>query len=372
MHILLLPSWYPSADNPVNGSFFVEQAEALADAGHTVSVVALYQDGDSAPQTEIRRRGNLTEYLVHYKDLPLHMTFLRVTAALRGIFRREFKNNRPDITHVHVYQRLPYAQWIRRLYGIPYVVTEHVTWFERGIVSARDRKIASRGYRAADAVLTVSPGLRDTIRPLCGDREITVVPNLVSPRFFEGELRTPPGDRFGFISIGTLEHKKGMDLLLRSFADLASESERYTLTVCGTGPDEEALKALAAELGAADRVTFTGRISREEVAARLRENQCFVLPSRSETFGVVFIEAMACGMPIVMTKTNAWQMLALPDTGLAVEIDDREGLTRAMRYVPAHYERYDPEKIREYCVSRFSASGVARQLTEIYEKVLGR
>ncbi len=372
MHILMLPSWYPSADNPVNGSFFAEQAEALADFGHTVSVVALYQDGDGAPRTEVRRRGNLTEYLVHYKTMPMHLTFFRIAGALRGIFRREFRDNRPDITHVQVYQRLPYAQLIRRLYGVPYVVTEHVTWFERGIVSKRDLGIASRGYRAADAVLTVSPGLRDTIRPLCGDKEITVVPNLVSPRFFEGELRTPPGERFGFISIGTLEHKKGMDLLMRSFADAAGEDDRFTLTVCGDGPDADALKRQAEELGVAAKVTFTGRISREEVAERLRANQCFVLPSRSETFGVVFIEAMACGMPIIMTKTNAWQMLALPETGLAVEIDDQTALTQAMLRIPESYAEYDPEKIREYCVSRFSASGVARQLTEIYEKVLGR
>ena len=302
----------------------------------------------------------------------MHMTFLRVTKALREIFRRDFKHNMPDVTHVHVYQRLPYARLIQRLWGIPYVVTEHVTWFQRGIVSKRDLKIASRGFRAAAAMLTVSPGLRNTIRPLCGGREITVVPNLVSPRFFEGDMRTPPGDRFGFISIGTLEHKKGMDLLLRSFADLAAEDGRFTLTICGEGPDEAALKELASELGVTERVTFTGLISREEVAARLRENQCFVLPSRSETFGVVFIEAMACGMPIVMTKTDAWQMLALPETGLAVEIDDREGLTRAMRCVTEHYDLYEPERIRKYCVDHFSAAGVARQLTEIYRNVLGR
>ena len=123
----------------------------------------------------------------------------------------------PDITHVHVYQRLPYAMAIKRLYGIPYVVTEHVTWFERGIVSKKALRKASAGFRRADAVITVSPGLRDTIRPLCGNREITVVPNLVSPRFFEGELHAPRRERFGFISIGTLEHKKGLDLLLKKY-----------------------------------------------------------------------------------------------------------------------------------------------------------
>lgn len=372
MHILILPSWYPTADNPVNGSFFAEQAEALAALGHRVSVIALCQDGSKGVRTETERRGSLTVYRLHYSAMPLHMTFPRLMMAIAELFRREFRSDMPDITHVHVYQRLPYAMAIRRLYGIPYVVTEHVTWFERGIVSKKALRRAEKGFRRADAVITVSPGLRDTIRPLCGDREILVVPNLVSPRFFQGELHAPRGERFGFISIGTLEHKKGMDLLLRAFSKLCGRHPETVLTICGTGPDAEALAQQAKELGIGEKVTFTGRVSREEIAARLRENQCFVLPSRSETFGVVFIEAMACGLPIVMTKTNAWELLVLPETGLAVDIDDESALVDAMVSVMENYERYDPEEIRRSCVGRFSDRAVAMRLTEIYEQVLRR
>ena len=372
MHILMLPSWYPTAEDPVNGSFFREQAEALAAFGHKVSVVALYQDGTDGVRVEAERRGGLTEYRLHYKRLPLHLTFPRLMGVIVGLFRREFKDDMPDVTHVHVYQRLPYAMAIRRLYHIPYVVTEHVTWFERGIVSQRSLKKARAGFRAADAVIAVSPGLRETIRPLCGGREIAVVPNLVSPRFFEGALHAPRGKSFGFISIGTLEPKKGMDVLLRAFAAVHALIPDAVLTVCGSGPDADALARQARELGIDDCVTFTGRISREEVAARLRENQCFVLPSRAETFGVVFIEAMACGLPIVMTKTSAWELLALPETGLAVEIDDEQALTESMAYIAENYDRYDPETIRRSCYGRFSERAVARELTEIYQKVLAK
>ncbi len=372
MHILILPSWYPTADNPVNGSFFAEQAEALAAVGHKVSVISLLQDGTKGVRMETNHRGNLTEYRFRYSPMPLHLTFPRLMAAIMGLFRREFKGNMPDVTHVHVYQRLPYAMAIKRLYGIPFVVTEHVTWFERGIVSKKALRRAEAGFHAADAVITVSPGLRDTIRPLCGDREILVVPNLVSPRFFEGKLRSPRGERFGFISIGTLEYKKGMDVLLRAFAAVSERLGEAGLTICGAGPDAAALAQQAKELSVEDKVIFTGRISREEVAARLRENQCFVLPSRSETFGVVFIEAMACGLPIVMTKTNAWELLALPETGIAVEVDDEPALADAMLSVAENYDKYDPEKIRKSCVDRFSDRAVAMRLTEIYNQVISR
>ena len=372
MHILLLPSWYPTEENPVKGSFFLEQAEALAAIGHTVSVIAMFRRGKKKTCWEISRRGNLTEYRLYYDTLPLHLTFFRLMGEIAGLFRREFRGRMPDITHVHVYQLLPYAMAIRRIYGIPYVVTEHVTWFERGIVSKKALRRAEAGFRQADAVITVSPGLRETIRPLCGDREIDVVPNLVSPRFFEGELRAPRGERFDFISIGTLEHKKGMDALLRAFERVCRRVPDAVLTVCGDGPDAEALSRQARELGIGDKVTFTGQVSREEVARRLRQSQCFVLPSRSETFGVVFIEAMACGLPIVMTKTSAWELLVLPETGLAVDIDDESGLADAMCSVAENYDAYDPERIRQSCIDRFSDRAVAERLTEIYRGVLRR
>ena len=69
MHILILPSWYPSEKKPLSGSFFAEQAAALARFGHTVAVMAVYNDGERGVQTEKRTSGNLTEYLIHVKPV---------------------------------------------------------------------------------------------------------------------------------------------------------------------------------------------------------------------------------------------------------------------------------------------------------------
>ena len=108
------------------------------------------------------------------------------------------------------------------------------------------------------------------------------------------------------------------------------------------------------------------------MAAVLRKNQAFVLPSRTETFGVVYVEAMACGLPIVMTKTNAWEMLALPETGLAVEIEDVPALTDAMARIVDRYGEYDAERIAALCRESFSEKAVTDRLTALYERVLER
>ena len=119
-------------------------------------------------------------------------------------------------------------------------------------------------------------------------------------------------------------------------------------------------------------VDFKGQVSRVECAACLRENQAFVLPSRAETFGVVYVEAMACGLPVIMTKLGAWTILAREETGLAVDVENVEQLTAAMLYMAEHSERYDAGIIRAFCAENFSAPSVCRRLTEIYTDVTKR
>ena len=82
------------------------------------------------------------------------------------------------------------------------------------------------------------------------------------------------------------------------------------------------------------------------------------------------MEAMACGLPILMTKTNAWQMLVTPETGRAVEIEDVPGLRDAMMDMIRHYDRYDKERIALLCRERFSEKAVVGQLTELYESLM--
>ena len=371
MHILVLPSWYPSEDDPIRGAFFAEQAQALARYGHKVSVIPLHADARGKTRVERRGGGNFTEFIVHYGKLRFHLTFVRSLGALRRIFREYFKNDRPDIIHVHSFQVIRYARALKALYGIPYVVTEHVSWFERGMISENRLRSISADYAGAAAVIAVGAGLKEQIQPLTPS-EVMVVPNLVSQRFFEGELHAPAGETFDFISVGNLDKNKGMDVVITAFSYAAAVCPRIRLTICGKGTEYEALRRQAEELGISDKVTFTGQISREEVAGRMRASQAFVLASRVETFGVVFVEAMACGLPIAMTETGAWRELITPRTGLVAPVDDAHALSGAMVRLAEHSEDYDSREIREYCREKFSEESVCRRLTEIYERVLER
>ena len=369
MHILVLPSWYPTKEDPINGSFFAEQAEALARHGHRVSVIALYGDADRGYRVEESRRGAVTEYAIHYRILRFHLSILPVARALTELFSTAFRDSRPDIVHVHSFRVIRYARLIKRLYRIPFVVTEHVSWFERGMLSERDLRAISSDYAAASAVIAVSRGLKEQIQPLC-PQTVQVVPNLVWERFFQNPLERRAGEGFHFLSIGTLNRNKGMDAVIAAFAEVLRSHPESTLTICGDGEERAALERQAAELSVADKVRFTGRVSREQCAEYYAECGAFVLASRVETFGLVLAEAMACGRPVVMTKSGAWRELVSEETGLAVDADDIPALAEAMSAMIRNADRYDPAAIRACCRDRFSPETVCRSLTKIYEEVL--
>ena len=370
MHILVLPSWYPSEDDPINGSFFAEQAEALADFGHRVSVIALFGDAHGGIRIVKKQRGRAEEYELHYKPLPFHLTYFRIMTAISKLLSGWTSADRPDIIHVHSFRAIRYARAISLMLQIPYIVTEHVSWFERDLLSERDLRSVSAGYARASAVIAVSEGLRDQISAL-SRLPVRVVPNLVDERFFRTELTRPPGQGFRFLSIGSLNRNKGMDVLLSAFSAARKVREDLTLTICGDGEERERLERLSVNLGVTGDVRFTGQVSREQCARYLTECDAFILASRVETFGIVLAEAMACGRPVIMTKTGVWRRIVSPDTGLAVEPDDISGLSHAMLTVAGDPGRYDPVTIREFCRARFSAQAVCESLTDIYEEVLG-
>ncbi len=369
MHILIMPSWYPTREDPLSGSFFAEQADALADFGHRVSVIVLRGDAARGRSIEETRRGKVVEYTLHYRPRRFHLSFFPVVLAMTELFSTAFREDRPEIIHVHSFRVARYARWLKRLYRIPYVITEHVSWFERGLLSDRDRRSAADDYNDAAAVIAVSSGLKEQIQPLCR-KEVRVVPNLVSDRFFHAPLERPSGEAFRFLSVGSLNRNKGMDAVIDAFADALKECPSLRLTICGDGQERSALEAQAETLGLSDRVEFTGRVSRERCVHEYGRCGAFVLASRVETFGLVLAEAMACGRPIVMTKTGAWRELAAEETGLAAEIDDTPALSCAMVEMVRNAERYDPEAIRSYCRRRFSGEAVCERLTGIYQEVL--
>lgn len=180
---------------------------------------------------------------------------------------------------------------------------------------------------------------------------VTVVPNGTdAARFAPGDatdLREALGvaDRRVVLTVCRLVPRKGVDTVLRALARTAAACPDVVYLIGGTGPDRPRLEALARAEGVADRVRFLGRIPDEALPHHYRACDVFVMPSRLdpphvEGFGIVFLEANACGKPVIGARTGG-----IPDairegeTGLLVEPDDPAALAEALTDLLTHPDR---------------------------------
>ena len=204
----------------------------------------------------------------------------------------------PHILHPHspVLNALP-ALWVARRFRLPVVYEMRASWEDAAVDhgtttegSARyrlSRALESFALRHVDEVTTICEGLRSDIvaRGIAEDR-VTVIPNAVDvERFRVGGTADPALRRkldldgmlvLGFA--GSFYGYEGLDLLLEALARLAPEWPRLRVLLVGGGPQEDALKALAARLGVADRVRFAGRVPHDDVQRYYDQIDVLVYP----------------------------------------------------------------------------------------------
>lgn len=279
-------------------------------------------------------------------------------------------HGRPDVIHAHSLLYGGYvARDLSRRDDVPYVVTEHSSIFARGRVAAGQRRIAIAAADEAKRKFAVSEIFCHFLDGYLG-AGWSYLPNPVHDSFLMAPLvpsvnRTP----YVFLHVSLLDANKAADVLIRAFARAFRGCRDTVLRVGGNGPSLAELEALAADLGVAQQVEFVGELSREGVVSQLQLCDAFVLSSRYETFGVVLVEALALGKPIVATRCGGPESIVQDDDGLLVPVDDVTRLAEAMKDVKLRKRDYDATRIRASCARRFSANSVTARLITEYREI---
>ncbi|MCS3672409.1 glycosyltransferase involved in cell wall biosynthesis [Salinibacter ruber] len=181
------------------------------------------------------------------------------------------------------------------------------------------------------------------------------IPNTFRPVY--DQPSTGEESRDGLLFVGRLVSVKGADLAVEALRRLRKRGIDTTLTICGDGPERDALERQAKEADLEDAVKFEGWTEPDELADRYRHAELLLVPSRYEPFGIVALETLASGCPVVAAETGGLPE-AVGDCGLLVPPDDAEGLAdateRALRSdvrdnlraaIPAHVNRHRVDRI---------------------------
>lgn len=395
MNVFVIPSWYPSNSNPLSGIFTKEQVEAVADLspdlrmllslwGHDDGVVQSRRPATWLPlirwwwrerRDSIVTREGVSEVFNAKLTWSPRYPFGGIRQLI-SVNRRNFllasRHFGPiGLIHAHVgYPGGYIASVLSRIFGVPYVITEHMSPFPFPALMRQGRPIneISEAFAGASAVIAVSPSLADRVASL-GYRRPRVIPNMVDERrFHPGE---PRHDKVVFFTLCAISEQKGIDHLLDAISLWNPAASSYEFLIGGDGPQRARYEAKARSLGLSDRVRWLGPVSREQAPRLFRQCHVYVMPSRHETFGVVYAEALASGKPVIATRCGGPEYIVHPSNGLLVDVGDVAGLARAMSTMAGSWGQFDPNFIRQDFERRFSRKAVVTQLRDLYREVAG-
>lgn len=387
MHILLLPSWYPSHSADVDGVFFRDQAHALMQKGHKVGVISvelrslrklIKRTGGKAIPAFQSDDGILTyrdSVLKLFSRVPYVKYWLWRLGANRMLKRYIAEQGMPDIIHAHaaIYAGKVAAEWRARL-GIPVVLTEHSTRFVSRRYKPWQLRLARTAAKSADARVAVSPPLGEVLVRELGEDVGTWdwIPNVVASRFLNVQvnMKDKSARPLRILNLALMREKKGHLDLLEAFAEAFPDGSEVELWFGGDGPLRPQLEARTQALGLGNRVRFLGKVPPEEVPSLLSRVDMFVLPSHYETFGVVVAEALTVGVPVVATRCGGPECIVMEGDGVLVEPRAPHVMAKALKEQMSQLSIYNRAAIKERAISRFSGEAVANQLDDLYQLVL--
>lgn len=384
LKVLILPSWYP----PDGGQFFQDHAEGLAEVGFEVDVLVNRLVGITQlkfAERELYKRFRITDYKgtriirsFYLKPPKSEMLAVRrwSKSTLRLYKKYQARFGKPDIILAHSAMWAGYAaSLIAENFDVPYIINEHRGRFAvlskeaEAMLRKSYRPFLEAAYQGASKVVSVSKALHYGIRKyVSAEQELLTLPNLVDTDFF-----TPPAPRvqkpFVVLSIGRLEAEKGMDLLIEAFDLFAEDHPDAELRIVGRGSLEAELKEMAASSLHPSRITFVGYLSQEGILEELHFANVLAVASRIEAFGVVLVEAMSTGLPVLATKTGGPDSIVPDYAGFLAACESVPSLFVGLKNIYSSYHNYDPRKIRRHVQKNFSKKTVISSFSELIHEL---
>lgn len=386
--VFVIPSFYPTEDSPNHGIFFKEQSEMVYKLGCEVYII--YPELRSIKELTFKKinkfyfqnsfkiENGLKVYRKHRWNIiptgnnigPGYKIWINeVKDIVESLITQGIK---PDVIHAHGLVCAGVAAFeIHKIFGIPYIVTEHSSGFEYSYIKkSKDINILSEVLKNASRIIAVSPALKNSITKLIeidNNVRIEIIPNFIDTNFFSLKVDNN-NDKFVFFTASNLTENKNVKMLIEAFKIVFATNNNIELRIGGNGKTKKMLEDSVRLLDLSNNVIFLGELSREDIRNEMSNANCFVLSSNFETFGVVLIEAMSVGTPVISTKCGGPEFFINDKVGL---LSDKNAkiLADNMHKVLVNINDYDSIKIRNYVLENFSDIVVGKKYVSIYDSL---
>ncbi len=324
-------------------------------------------------QTLLCRSGGDLVRLAQDSGIPVRTwrPFIPAVPLLSPGFVRVVKELSPDIIHTRLLSAAGIAGTWRSHLGIP-------------IVATFDKPGKAKYYKKIDQYISCAHWLKQYMSEREGlvAGKIEVIHNPVDTSRFAGNARSRKearamldiaDDEILVSGMGIYIHRKGFDVLLRSFAKLCSERKNLRLALIGGGGDQrENYLKLADELQIRDKLLLPESFV-EDVRPWLWASDIFVMPSREEGFSIALLEALAAGLPTVASDIAPFtEIIRDGENGLIARVNDIEDFSRALKHMLGMNTEQRNQLVQnaQSVISNFTPEAIAHQTLAVYQKVL--
>lgn len=380
MYILTISECYPSIEKPQEGIYIKQQIEELKKIGNQVDVLIPDRNGKHKELYFSEELGD-NRYCVSYKANRYDLFLERYAKECYLQIKRHIEKKRYDLIAIHITGDaiLKIVVHIANELAIPVVVHYHGlnVWndyvarhpYRQKVYAIRREKILNR----VTALVGVSEKVQAIIKQRIKSIPVYTVYNGVDLKLFEMEshkCKTP----LSIVAIGNLIPTKGFRYLIEAFARLHTEMPNIHLDILGDGPEKGELMQKVCELKLEHAVCFHGKLEYVQVAEYLKRGYMFVLPSYYEALGCVYLEAMACGLPVIgVCGMGIDEIINDGVNGFLVRQKNSDELFEKMRLLlekpelAIHIGEQAKATMKEY-----SWKNSAEKLNEIYLKCIKR
>jgi len=377
MKIAIFTDAYKPEINGVTTSIdiFRDQLSAM---GHQVYVFGPQYNRGQWEDPMVYRFPSIPYFFSMMKERRFVLPSIRLIARVKSLGIEVIHSQVPGNTGVYALV----ASW---LFGVPHVHTYHTLYMQythymplpRAFTSRAVAWISRKFCGRCQRVVTPSRQIRDEIRTYGVDAPLDVIPTgidlradrtLISAGQIRARLCVPPGKKL-LSFVGRIGREKSIDFLLHVVKELSARRDDFHFAIVGDGPDRRALEKLSGSLGISGHVTFTGYIPREQVFSVYNTSDLFVFSSRTETQGLVLLEAMSVGTPVVAVRAMGVSDLLEDGQGGALSrFDVNEFAGHVERLLDSKSERLLKSKEAREKAFRWSIQNMAARLLTCYEE----
>lgn len=394
-NLLIISDRFPHAYDPRSSSFVKGQVDALRKYFKNIYVLSLIP---YIPKVLSNRHfmhprwrrdafahdyeyDNVKVYFIKYFNFPISIFRSRKgEEALNSVLKvlKKKYDLKFDLIHAHFTNPSGYvAAKLKEIYCVPFVLTVHEdhSWFLNEI-NSNDKKF-NYIFHSADKIIRVNEKDLKEFGKLSIDKlRLISIPNGFSSNMFRPRDMTIarkelnlPQDRKILLNIANLEEYKGQEYLIKSMRYVLKDKTEVMLYLVGEGTQKERLQSLINEYDLNKNVILAGGGKPfEEISRWMNACDIFILPSLSESFGVVQIEAMACGKPVVATKNGGSEEIIINGM-LGILVEPRDVSELAKGILKGLETKWDVKYIEEYA-ELFKWERIVERILEVYDEVL--